>query len=33
MREISWRHDVDQLIGEAKSQGKPIFIDFSAAPL
>jgi hypothetical protein len=33
MPQISWRRDVDQAIQDAKSQGKPILIDFSAAPL
>ena len=33
MPQISWRQDVDQVIQNAKAQGKPSLIDFSAAPL
>ena len=33
MGQISWSHDVDQVVQNAKSQRKPILIDFSAAPL
>jgi hypothetical protein len=31
--QISWRRDVDQALNDAKSQGKRVLIDFSAAPL
>jgi hypothetical protein len=31
--EISWRRDVDQALNDAKAQGKPALLDFSAAPL
>ena len=31
--QISWRRDVDQALNDAKAQGKPLLIDFSAAPL
>ena len=30
--EIKWRHDVDQVLKEAKSDRKPVLLDFSAAP-
>jgi len=30
--EIKWRHDVDQVLKEAKSERKPVLLDFSAAP-
>ena len=31
--EIQFRHDVDQVLEEAKSQKKPVILDFSAAPM
>jgi hypothetical protein len=30
---ITWRHDLDKVLGEAKSGQKPILLDFSAAPM
>jgi hypothetical protein len=30
---IQWRHDFEKVLGEAKSGGKPILLDFSAAPM
>jgi hypothetical protein len=30
---IQWRHDVDRVLADAKSQHKPILLDFSAAPM
>jgi hypothetical protein len=33
MTAIKWRHDVDQALGEAKSQRKPVLVDFTAAPM
>ena len=32
MAEIRWRKDVDAALQEAKTLGKPVFVDFSAAP-
>ncbi len=29
---ISWRKDVDAALEEAKKSGRPVFLDFSAAP-
>ena len=29
---VSWSKDVDQALTQAKEQGKPILLDFSAAP-
>ena len=31
--EIQFRHDVDQVLTEAKDQKKPVILDFSAAPM
>jgi hypothetical protein len=31
--EIAWRHDVDRVLDEAKSQHRPVLLDFSAAPM
>ena len=33
MPEIQWFKDVDQGLAEAKQLGKPILVDFSAAPM
>jgi hypothetical protein len=33
MAQINWRHDVDAALGEAKSQRKPVLVDFTAAPM
>lgn len=30
---IDFRHDVDQVLEDAKTQGKPVLLDFSAAPM
>jgi hypothetical protein len=30
---IGFRHDVDQVLKDAKSQQKPVLLDFSAAPM
>jgi hypothetical protein len=29
---VSWSRDVDQSLSEAKEQGRPLLLDFSAAP-
>jgi hypothetical protein len=31
--EISWRHDIDRVLSEARSRQKPVLLDFSAAPM
>ena len=31
--EIKWRHDIDQVLSDAKAQRKPVLLDFSAAPM
>jgi len=30
---INFRHDVDDVLEEAKKQSKPVLLDFSAAPM
>jgi hypothetical protein len=30
---ITFRHDVDRVLDEAKRQGRPVLLDFSAAPM
>jgi hypothetical protein len=30
---IDFRYDVDKVFTDAKSQGKPVLLDFSAAPM
>ncbi len=30
---ITWRHDVDAVLAQAKREGKPVMLDFSAAPM
>jgi hypothetical protein len=30
---IKFRHDVDAVLAEAKKTGKPVLLDFSAAPM
>jgi hypothetical protein len=30
---ITWRHDVDAVLGDTKSKNKPMLLDFSAAPM
>jgi hypothetical protein len=29
---VGWKKDVDAILTEAKATGKPVLIDFSAAP-
>jgi hypothetical protein len=31
--DIKWRHDIDQVLMEAKRQKRPALLDFSAAPM
>jgi hypothetical protein len=31
--EIDFNHDVDRILEDAKKQGKPVLLDFSAAPM
>jgi hypothetical protein len=31
--EINWRHDIDQVLEDARTQRKPVLLDFSAAPM
>jgi uncharacterized protein YyaL (SSP411 family) len=31
--EIQWRDDVDAALADARREGKPVLIDFSAAPM
>jgi len=31
--EIKWRHDIDQVLKDAKTARKPMLLDFSAAPM
>ncbi len=31
--QIQWRHDVDQVLEEAKAQNRRVLLDFSAAPM
>ena len=31
--QIPWRSDVDRVLEEAKAQGRPVLLDFSAAPM
>ncbi len=30
---INFRHDVEQVLQDAKSQNRPVLLDFSAAPM
>lgn len=30
---IQWKDDVDQVLAEAKQSGKPLLLDFTAAPM
>ena len=30
---IQWRHDVDQVLEDARTQGRRVLLDFSAAPM
>ena len=31
--QINFRHDVEQVLHDAKSQNRPVLLDFSAAPM
>ena len=31
--DIQWKEDVDQALAEAKQTGKPLLLDFTAAPM
>ena len=31
--EIAWRHDIDQVLDDARAQQRPVLLDFSAAPM
>ena len=31
--DVNWRKDIDGAIADAKSAGKPLLLDFSAAPM
>jgi hypothetical protein len=31
--DISFRHDIEKVLEEAKEQKKPVILDFSAAPM
>ena len=31
--QINWRHDIDQVLKDARTQQKPVLLDFSAAPM
>jgi len=33
MATIDWLRDVDQALAQAKAAGKPVLLDFSAAPM
>jgi uncharacterized protein YyaL (SSP411 family) len=33
METINWREDVDAALADAKREGRPVLIDFSAAPM
>jgi len=33
MAEISWRHDVDAALADAKSASRELLLDFTAAPM
>lgn len=30
---IPWRHDIDQVLNDARAAQKPVLLDFSAAPM
>jgi hypothetical protein len=30
---IGWRHDIDELLAQAKRERRPVMLDFSAAPM
>jgi hypothetical protein len=31
--DIAWRRDIDRVLDEARAQGRPVLLDFSAAPM
>ena len=31
--DIHWRHDIDKVLEDSRAQGKPVLLDFSAAPM
>lgn len=31
--EITWRHDIDRVLDEARAERRPVLLDFSAAPM
>jgi len=31
--DIQWRHDIDRVLDDARTQTKPVLLDFSAAPM
>jgi hypothetical protein len=31
--EVQWRKDVDEALRDAKESGRPLLLDFSAAPM
>ena len=31
--QITWRHDFDATLGDARTQQRPVLLDFSAAPM
>ncbi len=31
--DITWRTDIDKVLEDAKSQQRPVLLDFSAAPM
>ena len=31
--EIQWRKDIDQVLHDASQAGKPVLLDFTAAPM
>ena len=33
MDDITWRDDVDTALADAKKEGRPLLLDFSAAPM
>jgi hypothetical protein len=30
---INWRHDVEQVLKDARTERKPVLLDFTAAPM
>ena len=33
MDDITWREDTDTALADAKKEGRPLLLDFSAAPM